>query len=133
MFEIDCTKKDCIGKGLGKLWCFDYTFEGGSAVVDEPLMAEATAMIDQFLLMTDQSNADTLRITFETVASGDYDLLLEYVRPEDDGSIYKCSSPHSSELKREVWLCPVLDSFFPETKPTHLYVCIKPEVAALHR
>jgi hypothetical protein len=127
MFEITCTKKDCLGLGLGELWCFDYTFPDGYSVTDEPLMAEATAMIDRFLLATRKADAETIHITFETIPNPDYDLLLKYTRPEDDGSIYSCSSSRFPNLEGELWLCPVLDSFFPESKPEQLYVYITPE------
>ena len=127
-FTIKCTKK--AGQSyVDQLWCFDYTFKDGTFVVDEPLMAEATAMIDTFLDAAGKSDASCINITFETETT-DCDIKLSYVKPEDSGSIYSCSSPVFPGMKGDVWLCPVLESFFPDSKPANLYVTIAPSVAA---
>lgn len=127
-FTIKCTKK--AGQGyIDQLWCFDYTFEDGTSVIDEPLMAEATAMIDAFLEAAGKTDTPCINVTFETEAT-DYDIRLNYVKPEDEGSIYTCTSPSFPTMKGEVWLCPVLESFFPDGKPANLYVTIAPSVAA---
>jgi hypothetical protein len=124
MFEITCTKKD--SPGFGKLWCFDYTFEDGTTVTDEPLMHEASALLDSFLIAKHCTNVSTIYLTFETTQSNTWDFLLDYVRAEDDGSVYYASCRRPPSLMGEIWLCPVLDSFFPERKPAQLYVYITP-------
>jgi hypothetical protein len=124
MFEILCTKKD--SPGFGELWCFDYTFENGTTVTDEPLMHEASAMIDSFLVAKHRTDVDTIYLSFETSTSNNWDFVLDYVRAEDDGSIYYASCRRPPSLMGEIWLCPVLDSFFPERKPAQLYVYITP-------
>jgi hypothetical protein len=124
MFEITCIKKD--SPGLGKLWCFDYCSPDGYLVTDEPLMHEASAMIDSFLIAKHHEDVDTIYLTFETTPSNTWDFLLDYVRAKDDGTIYHASCRRPPNLMGEVWLCPVLDLFFPERKPAQLYVYITP-------
>jgi hypothetical protein len=45
MFSILCSKNKQTN-----LWCFDYEFQNGDSVIEEPLMHQATKLIDSILL-----------------------------------------------------------------------------------
>tara|TARA_R100001530_G_scaffold110399_2_gene77704 strand:+ start:177 stop:560 length:384 start_codon:yes stop_codon:yes gene_type:complete len=125
MFSITCQpKQNALGKD-GKLWCFNYTFEDGSSVEDEPLMAEATELVNRLLKAKypKQESFETININFSETKLEDADLNLEYIGPEDDGSTYSATNDVEKELQMEVWLCPVLDQFFTD-RPENLYITI---------
>ena len=125
MFTIDCALKQNALVESGKLWCFDYTFEDGSSVEDEPLMAEATELINRLLKAKypEQKSFEGIKINFSETKLEDADLNLEYIGPCDDGSTYSATNDVEKELQMDIWLCPVLDQFFTD-RPENLYVTI---------
>lgn len=124
MFQVICTPKHFAFNGGGDLWAFDYDFEGES-VIDEPLMPEATELVNRLLKQKYSTSTSKIEITF--CAFGiiqNPDIELTYVGPKDEGSLYKVISPSSEELDMTIWLCPVFDSFY-EERPRHLFIKVE--------
>ena len=127
MFSITCTPKHHAFDEGGNLWCFDYDFTDGSSVQDEPLMPEATELINRLLKHKygQDSSVNKIEVTFSdellTTAS---DLTLKYVEDKDGGCNYK---PYAWEewANMKIWLCPVFTQFFPVEKPEKLYVKVE--------
>ena len=131
MFSVICTPKPINWLQDSDLWCFDYTFPDGSKVEDEPLMPEATELINRLLtvkyqkeIFDKEETINEIEITFSSKPFGDYDLHLEYVEPEDDGSRYVVKD-NTEYLTMKIWLCPVFDQFFIEKRPKDLYVTVR--------
>ena len=124
MFKIICTPKHYAFNDGGDLWSFTNTFSDGTTVIDEPLMPEANEMINSILQFKykEHKDIDMILITFSQEEPEDFDVCLNYDCPDDDGSRYKAVVENKSS---EVWLCPVLDKFFPEGKPKELFVTIE--------
>mgnify|MGYP003119174399 FL=1 len=127
MFSITCTPKHHAFGEQGDLWCFDYTFLDGSSVKDEPLMPEATELVNRLLKNKygQNSSIDKIELTFSnTVLSRPSDITLQYVEDEEGGCNYK---PYAWEewANMKIWLCPVFTQFFPEEKPKKLYVKVE--------
>ncbi len=124
MFSITCLKNK-----VTNLWCFDYTFENNSSVTEEPLMHQATKLIDLVLLEAHKCIPEEISIYFDGLELHEPDVILQYKEPSMSGSLY-CSS-HVLNLKENyehnVWLCPVLMDFFHEP-PKELYVLITPAI-----
>tara|TARA_B100000287_G_C20656422_1_gene788712 strand:- start:1051 stop:1485 length:435 start_codon:yes stop_codon:yes gene_type:complete len=130
MFSIICTPKHHAFNEGGDLWCFDYTFADGSLVKDEPLMPEATELINRLLTVKYEKeifekgeDINKIEITFSNDAIENYDLCLEYLEPAEDGSHYIVRDG-TEYLSMTVWLCPVFDQFFTEERPKELYVTV---------
>ena len=121
LFTIDCKKN--IHNGL---WSFDYDFENALKVKDEPLMHQASALIDSILLNRDKKIPEKIQIGFDSYQLNNADIILNYLRSEYSGSIYKSSKILDWEIdyEKEIWLCPVLTYFF-EEPPAQLwaYIC----------
>ena len=49
MFSIFCTPQPVNWLKEEDLWCFDYTFPNGTSVKDEPLMPDATELVNRLL------------------------------------------------------------------------------------
>jgi len=123
MFTIECEKNQHNG-----LWCFDYVFNDTLSVESEPLMHQASALIDSVLLSRDKTIAKKISITFDWLKLTDPDVVLKYSHQDYGGSIYNSSQvlDWKEDYQKEVWLCPVLTYFFKEP-PTELYVYITEE------
>jgi len=123
MFTIECQKNQHNG-----LWCFDYVFNEELEVKSEPLMHQASALIDDVLASRDGVVHQKISITFDWLELPGADVVLQYFRPDYGGSIYKSSQvlDWSEGHEKEVWLCPVLTYFFKEP-PAQLYVYITEE------
>ena len=131
MFSVICTPKHHAFNNGGDLWCFDYTFPDGSTVIDEPLMPEATELINRLLtvkyekeIFEKEEDINKIEITFSNDEVDDYDLCLEYLEPADDGSNYIVRNG-TEYLSMTIWLCPVFDQFFTEERPKELYVKVE--------
>jgi len=129
MISITCTPKHHAFGEQGDLWCFDYTFSDGSSVKDEPLMPEATELVNRLLKNKygQESSINKIKLTFSnTVLSRPADITLHYVEDKDGGCNYK---PYAWEewADMQIWLCPVFNQFFPEGKPEKLYVTVEKE------
>jgi len=61
MFTISCQKNQHNG-----LWCFDYIFSDELAVQSEPLMHQASALIDSILISRDK----VIHKTFQLLLTG---------------------------------------------------------------
>ena len=66
MFSITCTPKHHAFNEGGDLWCFDYEFNDTESVKDEPLMPEATELINRLLKHKygQDSSVDKIEVTF---------------------------------------------------------------------
>ena len=49
MFSITCTPQPVNWLKEEDLWCFDYTFPNGTSVKDEPLMPDATELVNRLI------------------------------------------------------------------------------------
>jgi hypothetical protein len=123
MFTIYCEKNQHNG-----LWCFDYVFTEEKHVFDEPLMHQASALIDAILISRDTEIPKTISITFDWLELPEPDAVLDYTQQEYGGSMYKSSQvlDWTEDYEKEVWLCPVLTYFFKEP-PKKLYVYVNKE------
>jgi len=121
LFILDCEKNAHNG-----LWSFDYDFEDDLKVKNEPLMNQASALIDSILLTRDKKICKKIEIGFDSYQLKGADIILDYLRPEYGGSIYKSSKilDWKTNYEKEIWLCPVLTYFFKEP-PIQLwaYIC----------
>ena len=127
MFSITCTPQPVNWLQEGDLWCFDYTFPNGGSVKDEPLMPEATELINRLLKHKygQDSSVDKIEVTFSNeLLPTPSDLTLQYVEDQDGGCNYK---PYAWEewANMKIWLCPVFTQFFPVEKPEKLYVKVE--------
>ena len=122
-FSIVCTPEKHAFNDGQDLWCFDYKFEDGTEVKSEPLMPEATELMNRLLMIKFQTNVEKIMLLFSDNMEN-YDLALNYIRAQDGGSIYKAISTQTL-LSKEVWLCPVFDKFFPVARPLELFVNVK--------
>ena len=114
MFQVICTPKHFAFNGGGDLWAFDYDFEGES-IVDEPLMPEATELVNRLLKYKYEEPTSKISILFSVPGVfRDADITLKYVGPKDEGSLYEVVNPATPELAMTIWLCPVFDSFYSE-------------------
>lgn len=120
MWVIECQKNQSTG-----LWCFDFDFTADLFVKDEPLMHQASSLIDSILLSRDGKIADQISITFDCLPLPEAHATLKYSHQECGGSIYKSTQvlDWEKEYEKEVWLCPVLTYFYKEP-PDALYVWI---------
>lgn len=125
MLSITCEPKHHAFNSGGNLWCFDYQF-GDELIEDEPLMPEATELVDKLLAFKyPDQNINKIKVIFSSDEMN-ADIVLKYVEPKDGGSTYKVRSARASNLYMNVWLCPVFDMFFPENRPEYLYVTVVP-------
>tara|TARA_Y100001968_G_scaffold329173_1_gene377924 strand:- start:278 stop:733 length:456 start_codon:yes stop_codon:yes gene_type:complete len=123
-FSIICFPQKINWLQERDLWCFDYTFVDGLEVKDEPLMPEATELINRLLAIKYKGETvDKIQITFSKGKINRFDLCLEYLEPADDGSHYVVQDGNDY-LNMKVWLCPVFDQFFPKGRPKKLFVKI---------
>jgi hypothetical protein len=124
MFQITCTPKHFAFNGGGDLWAFDYDFEGES-IIDEPLMPEATELMNRLLQHKYPEPTAKIQVTFSSFdVVKDADIELKYVGPKDEGSLYEVVNPPKPELAMSIWLCPVFDSFYQE-RPEQLFVSVE--------
>lgn len=124
MFSILCSKNK-----TNNLWCFDYEFQNSSSVIEEPLMHQATKLIDSILLEVHGYIPEEISIYFDRLELHEPDVILKYKEPSMSGSLY-CSSVvlnRTEDYEHDVWLCSVLTDFFHEP-PEELYVLITPAV-----
>lgn len=123
MFTIYCKKNQHNG-----LWCFDYVFTKDKCVFDEPLMHQASSLIDEIFLGRDKEIPENISITFDWLELPEADVVLKYTHQDYGGSVYKSSQvlDWTEDYEKEVWLCPVLTYFFKEP-PDTLYVYINKE------
>ena len=124
MFTVICTPKHFAFNGGGDLWAFDYDFEGES-IVDEPLMPEATDLVNRLLKYKYSTTTQKIKVTFTAQPIIKYDVALSYVGPEDEGSRYQVEGAATPELDMKIWLCPVFDSFYGDGRPQNLYVLVE--------
>ena len=127
MFSITCTPKHHAFNGGGDLWCFDYEFNDNESVKDEPLMPEATELINRLLKYKygQDSSVNKIEVTFSNeLLPTPSDLTLQYIEDEDGGCNYK---PFAWQewANMKIWLCPVFTQFFPVEKPEKLYVKVE--------
>jgi hypothetical protein len=123
MFTIDCKKN--IHNGL---WSFDYEFEEGLEVNNEPLMHQASSLIDDILVSRAKKIPKEIEIGFDCLDFNDPDTVLIYSHSDYGGSVYKSSKvlDWATNYEREVWLCPVLTYFFKEPPAKlNVYICTK--------
>ena len=123
LFSIVCTPKKHAFNDGKDLWCFDYKFEDGAEVESEPLMPEATELMNRLLKRKYLENVEKINVLFSDQII-EYDIVLEYMRPQDGGSIYRAISSETI-MQMEVWLCPVFDQFFTSLRPSRLFVKIE--------
>lgn len=98
------------------MWVFDDPSRGLSK---EPFVAGADRMIDR--ATSGIRNAEQGFVLI--VSAGDFpdaQIVLEWVRPEGDGNVYRWA-----EAEMEGWLCPALLKFF-DTPPDRLYIEVRP-------
>tara|TARA_B100002052_G_scaffold227582_1_gene209962 strand:- start:2311 stop:2760 length:450 start_codon:yes stop_codon:yes gene_type:complete len=128
MFEVsaallEATTPVIICKKIGGLWCFDHTFNDLTEVINEPLMHEATSLIDQVLAKKGTPDPDQVHIIFtdDEYYEDQSEVILDFVNHDGEASIYKDRISGQS-----VWLCPVLQRMdcFHGVKPSTIYVCI---------
>lgn len=120
MFTIYCYKNS-----QSQLWCFDYIFSKDLEVIEEPLMHQATSLIDSILMERYQHIPNNISIYFDHCELHEPDVTLEYHEPSGGGSIYKSTQvlKRTEDYNHDVWLCPVLTYFY-EKPPEKLYVLI---------
>lgn len=113
---IVCTKKQ-------DLWVFDEEFRDGTSVIDEPLMHEATALIDKVIASKYDYVPDKIVITY---SEDDYlkdtaEVILDWESDCGEASYYR-----DRISSNRVWLCPVLQRMdcFEGEKPKTFYVYI---------
>jgi len=123
MFILLCQKNQD-----SNLWCFDYSFSKDLEVLEEPLMHQATAVIDIVLAKRYDHVPETISIIFDHVCIKDADVVIEYKEPSLGGSMYVTTDllGLSESSGKDVWLCPVLTYFYPKL-PKKLYVLITEE------
>ena len=124
MFTILCSKNK-----LTNLWCFDYEFQNGDSIKEEPLMDKFTKLIDSILLEAHGYIPEEISIYFDRLELHEPDAILKYKEPSMPGSLY-CSSVvlnRIEDYEHDVWLCPVLMDFFHEP-PEEIYILITPIV-----
>jgi hypothetical protein len=97
-------------------------------VFDEPLMPQASSLIDAIFLSRDTEIAENISITFDWLELPEADIVLKYTHQAHGGSVYKSSQvlDWTEDYEKEVWLSPVLTYFFKEP-PNTLYVYINKE------
>ena len=123
MFIILCQKNQD-----SNLWCFDYSFSEELEVSGEPLMHQATAVIDAVLAKRYTHVPEVISIIFDHVYVEGADVVIEYKEPSLGGSLYVTTEVLGLTKKsdQDVWLCPVLTYFYPDP-PKKLYVLITEE------
>ena len=105
------------------MWVFDDERVG---LDKEPFVAGADTMIDTAIQLKGIPNADN---GFLMVFSGgplpDADFVLEWVREDSGGNVYKGRFGVDGEAKKlEGWLCPALNLYYPDA-PKKLYVQVR--------
>jgi hypothetical protein len=120
MFSILCQKNP-----ISNLWCFDHVFSGNLEVKEEPLMHQATELIDLVLMESYGYIPKQISIFFDHNELFEPDVLLQYKEPSNNGSMYKSVRvlKRTEDYVHEVWLCSVLTYFY-KKPPEHLYVLI---------
>ena len=119
MFTITCQKNP-----HSNLWCFDYAFSKDLQVIEEPLMHQATNVIDFILQQKYKTPPKTIDLVFDHLELYDADVSLEYKEPSLGGSLYRTTQEFVLPVpSQDVWLCPVLTYFY-ETPPKKLYILI---------
>jgi hypothetical protein len=109
------------------LWCFDYSFSDELIVAKEPLMHQATNVIDFVLKKKYKTTPKTISIIFDYLNLSDADVHLKYKEPSAGGSLYRTTQELVMPIpSQDVWLCPVLTYFYPQP-PEELYVLITEE------
>lgn len=123
MFTIECTKDP-----YSKLWCFDYIFTDVFQVQNEPLMEQATGLIDAILLSRYNKIPKYISITFDWLQLPEPDAVLALIGPDKGGSMYQATRvlDWTENTQQHVWLCSVLTYFFQEP-PENLYIYINEE------
>lgn len=123
MFSILCQKNP-----VSSLWCFDHVFSDDLEVIEEPLMHQATELIDSVLMESYGYIPKQISILFDHNELFEPDVLLQYKEPSDGGSLYESVQvlKRTENHVHEVWLCPVLTYFY-ENPPENLYVLITEE------
>ena len=114
--QITCRK-------INGLWSFDEQFRDGSYVTNEPLMHQATALIDKVLLSKYETIPEEIEITYDIdpIYEDSADIILEFQSDDGEASFYK--DKRSGDV---VWLCPVLQRMDAHEgmKPQILYVYV---------
>ncbi len=120
MFTIYCHKNS-----QSQLWCFDHLFTEDLEVVEEPLMHQATALIDSILMEQYQRIPENISVIFSDNELFEPDAILKYQEPSGGGSVYRSTQvlKRTENYEHNVWLCPVLTYFY-KTPPKKLYVLI---------
>lgn len=119
MFTISCQKNSA-----SNLWCFDYAFSKDLQVTEEPLMHQATSVIDFILQQKYKRFPKAIEIVFDHLELYDADVSLEYKEPSNGGSLYRTTQQFVMPVpSQDVWLCNVLTYFYPKP-PKELYVLI---------
>ena len=136
MFKITCHYIQNQLAKAGKLWCFDYEFPSGRCIEDEPLLNSASNLINALLKQKygeehiNEIQDGLIEIEFSELIGfvSDHDLTLKCIKPKDEagGSIYHCLDylqleDHLQPEEASIWLCPVLEDFYPEP-PEMLYI-----------
>lgn len=123
MFIILCQKNQD-----SNLWCFDYSFSEELEVSGEPLMHQATAVIDAVLAKRYAHVPEVISIVFDHVYVKGADVVIKYKEPSLGGSLYVTTevSGLTEKSDQDVWLCSVLTYFYPDP-PKKLYVLITEE------
>lgn len=124
MFSILCQKNP-----ISNLWCFDHVFSDDLKVIEEPLMHQATKLIDSVLMESYGYIPEQISILFDHNELFEPDVLLQYKEPSGDGSLYESVQvlKRTENYVHEVWLCPVLTYFY-EKPPENLYVLITEQI-----
>lgn len=120
MFNIICRKDP-----HNFLWCFDHVFSETISVKSEPLMHQASALIDWILTDKYDHIPETIAVAFSSSDFEGSEVTLEYSHAEYNGSIYNSTRvlDWTKGHEKEIWLCPVLTYFF-EEPPNTLYVAV---------
>jgi len=120
MFTIYCHKNP-----ESQLWCFDHVFSTDLEVIEEPLMHQATDLIDSILMEQYQKIPENISIIFDHCELHEPDVVLKYQEQSSGGSIYRSTQvlKRTENHIHDVWLCPVLTYFY-EKPPQKLYVLI---------
>ena len=124
MFTITCQKDS-----HNKLWCFDYDFTEELSVKNEPLMHQASALIDWVLISKLDTIPEVITVTFSPDYFDGSEVTMNYSHADYGGSIYKSTRVLDwvKGHEKEIWLCPVLTYFF-EQPPKTLYVSVSEKV-----
>lgn len=95
-------------------WVFD---DDAVGLVKEPFVAGADTAIERLA-----DGVDAVNLTFSAIPFPGHKLVLDKVK----GGPTTGTDYHCKELNLDMWLCPALNLYFPES-PDKVYVDYKPE------